>query len=172
MKCLFTLLTFLLFFNLGYSQDYRLWTDEALTVGAAATLDSDYFNLTDDYRALGKFNGLMAVVLDVDSSTTVCGDDDSLYFVPMYEIMGTWFSGDTIQWDRINTADYGVDDTFLDLNIEAIVTETHTDSLFVWVVDPTSVTNIEGYPIWENFGLRVLHNDSVNTVISATLGRH
>ena len=115
---------------------------------------------------------MTAIVLDVDSSTTVNGADDSLLFFPMYKISGTWFVGDTIEWDRINTATYTVDDAFIDANIEYVLPSVLHDSLLVWKNDPTSLTTVEGYPVWQEFKLRVSYNDSVTFIIDARAGRH
>lgn len=170
---LLVILTLLFLVSFGYGQEYRLFRSYDLDVDAASTVDSDEANFTDDYRGLGKFDGLVTLVLDVDSSTTASGGgNDSLYFVPMYKISGDWFTGDTIQWDRLNTASYGIDDAFIDTNIELVIVETYHDSLLIWKNDPTTTTTIEGYPMWQDFKVRVLHKDSVDCEINLDAGRH
>jgi hypothetical protein len=168
-QLLFILISLLLLFSLGYGQNYKLWA-ETFTATAASTDDSEDWDFTDEYRNLGKFAGLVAVILDVDSSTTENGDDDSLYFFPMYKINGDWFVGDTIEWDRITTDE--IDSTFIDVNIEAIIPSALHDSLMIWKNDPTSTTTIEGYPVWTDFKLRMSHNDSVTFGIDARAGRY
>ena len=171
MKFFLIVLLLISFLSLSYGQEFRLW-NETFAVGAAATDDSEDFNYTDDFRGTGKFLGLFAVILDPDSNTTVCGDDDSLYFVPMYKISGTWFTGDTIQWDNLTVTAYGIDDAFTDSNQELIVAEEDHGELFIWVIDPTSTTTIEGYPVWQDFKMRMLHNDSINVILDVRAGRH
>ena len=173
-KFSFILILLVLFIvKFGYGQEYRLWTSQSIAQTASNLGYSAEVNFTNDASNLGKFNGLVAIVLDVDSSTTASGGgDDSLYFAPVYQVSGDWFIGDTIQWDRVNTADYHVDDDFFNSDKELIIPEVDHDSVYVWRFDPTSTTNIEGYPIWQKFKLVVLYNDSVNVVVDVRAGRH
>ncbi len=171
MKALLFVLILLLSFSLSYSQDYLLWLGDYSADDAGST-DSRQVNLTDEAEELGKFNGLFAVTLDLDTLAADQGGDDTLYFCPMYKVSGTWFIGDTIQWDRLNTADYHIDDAFINTNIEAVIAQTYQDSILVWVIDPTSTTDIEGYPIWQEVGMRMLHGDSVDVNLEVRMGRH
>ncbi len=172
MRFLVVILSLLFLLSFSYGQEYRLWVEE-YTATAAGSDDSDSFNFTDRYTTVGKYLGLTAIVLDVDSSTTSSGGgNDSLYFVTMYKVGGTWFTGDTIQWDRVNTAAYHIDDTFFNSNQELIIPEVYHDSLMVWRNDPTSTVDVEGYPMWQEFGLRMLHNDSCDVILDVRAGRH
>ena len=172
MRFLFVILSLLFLLSFSYGQEYRLW-NATIQEEDAGTTDSDVFNFTDRYTTVGKYFGLTAIVLDIDTTiVTKTGGNDSLYFVTMYKIGGTWFTGDTIQWDRVNTAAYGIDDTFIDTNIELVIAQTYQDSLLVWKNDPTSTTTIEGYPMWQEFGVRALYNDSIDVFIDMRAGRH
>ena len=172
MKFLLVLLSLFVLCSFSYGQEYRLWVEDFEAV-AAGTDDSNELNLTDRYTTVGKYYGLTSIVLDIDSSTTASGGgDDSLYFVTMYKVSGTWFTGDTIQWSLLKTAAYMVDDAFATPARELIIAEVAHDSLYIWNNDPTSTTTIEGYPLWQEFGLRMLHNDSVSFSLDVRAGRH
>ncbi len=53
-----------------------------------------------------------------------------------------------------------------------MIAQTYQDSILVWVIDPTSTTDIEGYPIWQEVGMRMLHGDSVDVNLEVRMGRH
>lgn len=163
---LLTVVIFVLFHGMGRCQQKTLW-NITYTKPAAGTQESLSFNPYIAPTSEYKFTGQLVVTLDVDSSTKQ-GDNDSLYFFPMYKINDEWFTGDTIQWDRIPDE---IDDTILNSNIEAVVVQTFQDSLLIWVTDPTSTTTIEGYPVWLDFKLKMSYNDSCLFYINAELGR-
>ncbi len=152
-----------------FSQDLVLWNEEFTATASGSDL-SKQWNLSDDFRNLGDYNGLMTIVLDVDSLTDVDNTADVLYFLPYYKIAGNWYKGDTIQWDSLNTSE--IDDTILDVNMEAVNVSTSLSRVLIWRSDPSSTTTIEGYPASTAFGLKMLHADSVNFKLNCRIGRY
>lgn len=169
MRAFLVTLLLLLFVTFGYAQSYKLWVED-FTATAAGTDYSEDWNFADEYRDIGKFDGLVCVTLDLDSSTTVNGDDDSLYFFPEYKVNGEWFRGDTIAWDSLSTSK--IDSAFYNVDVKAVVVPDVHNNILIWQNDPTSTTSIEGLPVWTDFRLAKTYNDSVTYTIDARAGRY
>ena len=168
---------FLLFTSVCFGQMYPLFgtvnsqgaVKYVVSNDAAATINSPKtVNLVTDYRGLGDFLGLFTLTMDVDSVINTALD--SFYVVSRYKIQGTWYTGDTLQWDRLDTSE--IDATIIQTNKELILPDTHGDSLFVWTNDPTVTTNIQGIPAYEQFGIAILHKTLVDFNVTIQLGRH
>jgi len=157
--------------SIGDAQTRSLW-DESITSDASGSDESERYKLNETRRGFGgDFFGRICVLVDVDSiAGTDDGENDSLYFISQYKISGNWYDGDTMQFDALTPDE--IDSTMLDRNRELIIVQTHQDTVWFWTNDPTSTTTIEGFPAYDEFGVKVLYGDSVDFVIDADVGVH
>jgi len=171
-------LFFVLLSTISFCQSYTLWYETDFEKIVGGTFYSREVNLfIEDTRQFGQFNGLFSTILDLDSISSYPGKDSALYFFPNYKINGKWYSGDTILWDRFNTADFHINDPALNLDIESVVAQTYFDSLLVWtsfpsVPSPSDTSNVEDRAAWTDFKMGMICPDSFKVKLNLRLYRY
>lgn len=167
------LILFLLLTSFSFAQQLKLWINEDVEEDAAGYIESKSHHISDDFKTFGDFFGLVSIYLNVDSSTTLRNNRDSLYFKPMLKFGETWYLGDTLHWKRFDTAD--ITSSIIQSNLTYIIPGVVHDSLLVWFNDPTDTSTIWGLPASQtDFKLRCYFiSDSVNFIIKdSKLGVH
>lgn len=133
------------------------WGSTVSSTTSLATLIGT-IKINDDVRKDGKFQGVFALHLDVDSLGL--GDGDSLLFWPLYYYAGgnvQW--GDTIQWYIMNTDSIG--NAWND-STTYVIPKTQQDNELFWATDPRfPFSGIEKYPYYK-VGVYIISIDSAN----------
>jgi len=133
------------------------FTDVAMMTAGDSTFYSDAFM---PFRVNKTFNGLLGLALDVDNIVGTNEDPDSLTFYIQHNLAGNWITGTIIPWNALSETAVAQDAEFS--TTQTVISPQSADSAktFVYILDPSAITNIKGYPT-EEYRIRVDTNDSL-----------
>lgn len=157
-KLLMLIVCLLLVLNL---QAQKKVTRSTVASGVAVSTLIDYIRVNDDVRKDGKFQGVFALHLDVDS--TAGAAPGTLYFWPLYYFstaVGTvpvW--GDTIQW--YIAANDSITNTWADSTV-AVAPNTQNAKHLFWATDPRfPYSGLQKHPV-KKYGVYIISAGATN----------
>jgi len=144
--------------NIFNGPDSTVFTSVRTMAGGDSTFYSKSFM---PFNVKKTHNGLLGLALDVDASTgTPNSDADSLTFYIQQNIAGNWITGTIIPWNALSETAVAQDAEFSTTQTVISPQTADSASTFIYIHDPSSITNMKGYPT-DEYRVRVDTNDSL-----------